>query len=207
MRAYSELYVDDVMTQLGAMYDFAVNTCHQEMSLFHARFLSSGIAERISSGDPKYAGGMSGIETALEVARRTGSTLESASQMIDAGSPEYWTGWALAYIQWYLNRDFSKLQKGGLDIIALHKRYPALHEADISKTVDYAQRVLDDYSRLHNPLKEARRDAGFTQNRLAFESGVSLRAIRAYEQGQLSLASASAGSLRNMERVLGCTLL
>ena len=39
--------------------------------LFFAQFLASGAAEQFERGNPKFVGGMSGVELALEVFRRT----------------------------------------------------------------------------------------------------------------------------------------
>lgn len=61
------------MTSLGAMLDYAVNTCGEDLNLFYARFLASGVADAFSRANPKYLGGMSGIELATLVASRTGS--------------------------------------------------------------------------------------------------------------------------------------
>ena len=44
------------------------------------------------------------------------------------GSPEYWTGWAMTYIVWYLNVDFGSFASGGMGVMDLYKRYSILHE-------------------------------------------------------------------------------
>ncbi len=47
---------------------------------------------------------------ALEVASRTGRELPLLAGMIDIGSLEYWTGWTMAHVSWYLNINFQTLQ-------------------------------------------------------------------------------------------------
>lgn len=204
IRAYSDLYLDDAMSAVGAMLDYAVNACGEPLSLFYARFLSSGIAEQISAGNPRYLGGHSGVELAVEVARRTGNPLPEREPIIDMGSPEYWAGWTMVYLQWYLNLDFGQMQALGISINALFSRYAPLHEADLSKSVQFAHGIIEEWLQAHNPLSFARKKAKLTQQQLSTLSGVSLRAIRAYEQGQLSLESASAASLQHMSQILGC---
>jgi len=204
-RAYIIDYLDDAMSALGAMLDYAVNTCGEDLELFYARFLSSGIATQFAHANPKYLGGMSGIELARQVACRTGDELPIKDNLIDIGSPEYWTGWSMAYLSWYLNLDYVTLQSRGLDIRDLYARYPVLHEADLSKTVSFATKHLCQ-TRGEIPLKRARRNAGLSQKELASLSGTTLRVIRAYEQGKRSLEKAGAESVLRLSRVLGCPM-
>lgn len=205
IRAYDKTYLSDAMYGMGAMLDYAVNSCSQPLDLFYARFLRSGVDGQIERGNPRYLGGLSGIELALIVADRTGSPLPEAKPLIDMGSPEFWTGWTLAYLQWYFGLSFRALQAAGIGADTLIARYPALHEADLSKAVSLAEKALDAHRLQDNPLKTQRKNARLTQRELAALSGTSLRAIRAYEQSQLSLSNASAESLRNLSHALGCT--
>lgn len=198
--AYDMVYLDDAMASVGAMLDYAVNTCGEPLDLFWSRFLASGVASSLNRANPKYLAGMSGVELARTVANRSGDTLPDAESFIDMGSPEYWTGWAMAYIAWYLNIDYGTLASGGMSITDLHERYATLHEADLSKIVRFAQgRLAKD-----NPLKRIRENAGLTQAQLAALSGITLRSIRGYEQGQRALKNASAESVLSLCRVLGC---
>ena len=66
----------------------------------------------------------------------------------------------------------------------------ALHRMKVNKTV--------------NRLKAQRKLSGLTQTELANRSGVSLRMIRAYEQGQQPLAKAEAGTVFSLAKALGC---
>ena len=84
--------------------------------------------------------------------------------------------------------------------------YRTFHEADISKFVEAAYEIIDKArSAAHNVLKSLRKNAGFTQQELAERSGVSLRMIRAYEQGAQDLGKAEARTLLNLATVLGCS--
>lgn len=202
-RAYDITYLDDAMSSMGAMLDYAVNTCGEDLSLFYARFLASGIADAFSSGNPKYLGGMSGIELAMLVANHTGDALPKKDAIIDIGSPEYWTGWSLAYLSWYLNMSFVSMQSQGLTAQSLLERYPVLHEADLSKTIRFSETRLKETSG-GDLLKRTRRNAQMTQRQLSDITGIPLSVIRSYEQGKRSLKNAEAENVRSICRVLGC---
>lgn len=204
-RAYDIAYLDDAMTSLGAMLDYAVNSCGEDLSLFYARFLGSGIANAFSRANPKYLGGMSGIELATLVAARTGDALPMKDGFIDIGSPEYWTGWALAYLSWYLNMDFGTMQSRGLTAQSLRERYSVLHEADLSKAVQFAIKRLRETSS-GELLKRARKNARLTQLQLSDITGIPITVIRSYEQNQRSLKSAETENVWNICRTLGCRI-
>ncbi len=204
-RAYDIAYLDDAMTSLGAMLDYAVNTCGEDLDLFYARFLGSGVAEAFSRANPKYLGGMSGIELASLVAARTGEPPPRKDGIIDTGSPEYWTGWTLAYLSWYLNVDLRTLQSRGLMVESLHERYPVLHEADLSKSVQFAMKRLGETSGGHL-LKLARKNARLTQRQLSDIAGIPLTVIRSYELDKRSLKNAETENSRRICQTLGCRI-
>ena len=203
--AYNNSYLEDSMQALGAMLDYAVNSCNQDLEQFCYRFLCSGVARSLFQFSPKYMG-LSGIELAALVARRTGDGLPDAPPYIDVGSPEYWAGWALAYVSRALNLDYESLHKRGVTARALLEGYSVLHQADLSKTVDVAREWLMKGAVKVNPLKRQRTLAGLTQKELASLSGVPLRVIRSYEQGQRSLENAGAESILRLSRALSCQI-
>lgn len=204
-RAYDISYLDDAMTSLGAMLDYAVNSCGEDLALFYARFLASGVADAFSRANPKYLGGLSGIELATLVASRTGSVLPKEDGLIDIGSPEYWTGWTLAYLSWYLDLDFGTIQARGLTVQSLRDRYPVLHEADLSKSVQFAIKRLGETSG-GDLLKLARKNARLTQRQLSDIAEIPLTVIRSYEQDKRSLKSAETENVRRICRALGCRI-
>lgn len=205
IRAYNNCYLEDAMSGIGAMLDYAVRICGQDLELFWARFLASGVADQFSRRNPRYLCGLSGTELALKVAVDTGESLPVENAEIDIGSPEYWTGWTLAYLQWYLNRSFAELEDGGVGISDLRSIYPTLHEADLSRSLQYAEKKLAEAA-VHFSLKKARKNAGLSQQELSERSGIPIRTIRAYEQRRLDLANAGAENVRNLRSVLGLTL-
>ena len=202
IRAYNNCYLEDAMSGIGAMLDYAVRICGQDLELFWARFLASGVADQFSRRNPRYLCGLSGTELALKVAVDTGDSLPVEKAEIDIGSPEYWTGWTLAYLQWYLNRSFAELEDGGVGISDLRSIYPTLHEADLSRSLRYAEEKLAEAA-VHFSLKKARKNAGLSQQELSERSGIPIRTIRAYEQRRLDLANAGAENVRNLRSVLG----
>lgn len=203
--AYSELYLEDAMSSLGAMLDYAVGVLNEDLGLFYDRFLVSGIADEIAIGNPKYLGGMSGVELALTVARRTGKEVVEKEATVYPGR-EYWTGWTLAYLQWYFNLSFQVLHAKGVTAESICARYAPLHEADMSKSVQVARAIIQEHEKGQNPFKKARKNARLTQRELAERSGVSLRALRAYEQAHIVGGHASAQGMYNISRVLGCPM-
>ncbi|MBO4692228.1 MAG: helix-turn-helix domain-containing protein [Bacteroidales bacterium] len=202
--AYKEYYLDDVMSNMGSMMDYAVNVCGEEPEMFYARFLASGIDTQISNGNPRYLAGMSGIDLALETSSRTGYCLPYKESMINMGSPEYWAGSTMAYIQWYLNIDFKTLNSRGFHFIDLYEKYSTLHEADITKSVALAVELLNK-NKEQNRMKYLRKRASLTQEDLSARTGINIRTIRAYEQGQLNPEKASARNIIDISKEIGCS--
>ena len=124
---------------------------------------------------------------------------------MDIGSPEYWTGWTLAYLSWYFNIDFNTLQSRGLTVESIYERYSVLHEADLSKTVQFASKRLGEKSG-GELLKSARKNARLTQKQLSDITGVPITVIRSYEQNQRSLNNAETEKVMNICRALGCRI-
>ena len=67
MAAYSEMYLNEAMADLGEAVEYAVKGCGMDMDVFFGLFLSSGIAAQFEKGNPKYVSGMSGTELVLEI--------------------------------------------------------------------------------------------------------------------------------------------
>ena len=115
MRAYDESYLNDSMDALGEMLDYAIVDCEHDPDEFFGWFVVSGVSAQFERGNPKFVAGMSGVEIAREVIFRVTGNRETrpATQPLDR-SPEYWTGWILAYYQWYRNLRFADIAEGGL---------------------------------------------------------------------------------------------
>ena len=205
--AYEEMYLNDAMCAMGEMLDYAVHDCGCDGDLFLTQFLSSGVAEQFERGNPKFVGGMSGVELALEVFRRTTGQLPDAdASASEEKSPEYWAGWSLAYYQWKTGMSFREIISHGLTVSRVCSMY-LLHEADISKFAEAADKVIQENLREgETNLKRIRRANGFSQKQLAEISGVALRMIQLYEQRQNDINKAQASTLSALARALNCRL-
>ena len=102
MHAYSEDYLEHAQQVLGDMMDFAVNTCGMNQDEYFVKFLVTGIAGQFEKGNPRYLSGLTGCELVREVMEKSGSpvVVEEDEMYLDK-SPEYWSGWALCYYQWF----------------------------------------------------------------------------------------------------------
>ena len=199
--AYEEMYLNDAMRAMGEMLDYAVHDCGCSGDLFFTQFLSSGVAEQFERGNPKFVGGMSGVELALEVFRRTTGQIPGAdASASEEKSPEYWAGWSLAYYQWKTGMSFREIISHGLTVSRVCSMY-LLHEADISKFAEAADKVIqENLSEGETNLKRIRRANGFSQKQLAEVSGVALRMIQLYEQRQNDINKAQASTLSALAR-------
>ncbi len=188
---------------LAVMIDYAVNWSGMDLREFYNRWLGSGVPEMFGIGHPKFTLGMSGIELAVRVVENTGGTLEADQTYTFPweDSSFFWTGWALCQYQWFKADSFASIDRGGLPIEKIHELFNPLHEADITKVFE----VFDSW---YHPepvsIKELRKLNGLSQQELADKSGVSLRMIRAYEQGSQRIGAAEAASVLSLARALHC---
>lgn len=206
IRAYEETYLNDAMNNLGDMFDYAICDLGYEPEAFFSQFLISGVAECFEKGNPKYVAGLSGLELASEVIYRTEGKRPAVTLSEETDkSPAYWTGWILAYYQWYTAYSFAYLNKRGLNISRALSLYPTLHEADLSKFVFVADGIIEksENEDISN-LKKIRHAKGVTQKELANLSGVSLRMIQLYEQKRQDIRKAEAAAIVHLSKTLGC---
>jgi len=204
-RAYQEIYLSNAQAALGDAFDYAVNTCSIPGDDFVKLFCGSSLSRRMENGEPSLLSGKSGIEITIEIiAETTGKQLEAISTEHMERSVEYWIGWAVAYYQWYSARRYSDIFKV-LSYEDLQKMYYTLHEADITKFVEVAEDQVREYFKDTN-LKRIRTAYGCTQAELARLSGVTLRSIQMYEQRRKDINKASAETLYNIAKVLGCSI-
>ena len=102
IHAYSDDYLTSAQRILGDMLDFAVNTYDMDIDKFFEMFLVSNVSRQFEIGNPTYVAGKTGCELVKEVIRDSGLVMEEyPDEMYLDKSPEYWSGWALAYYKWY----------------------------------------------------------------------------------------------------------
>lgn len=203
--AYSELYLDDAMQNLGDMVEYAVCDLGFDPDVFFGWFISSGIASKFEKGNPKYITGMSGFELAEAVLTETNVAHEKREpSFVDFKGREYWAGWILAYYQWETGKRFEDIVKDGLTLSNVFSMY-VLHEADESKFVEAANEIIArNRENRKTKLFEIRKARGFTQQQLSKASGVSLRMIQLYEQKQNDISKAQATVVISLAKALGC---
>lgn len=141
-RAYHEDYLPGAMRNLAVMMDCGVNKYGFEIGLFYDMFLRSTVAKQFGKGNPGFIAGRSGAELADLVVEQAGGKVSAKNDGTYEIGPDFWTGWALAYYQWHSNRSFKHLNHRGLTAPVVHAMYYPLHEADISKFAEAADRVI-----------------------------------------------------------------
>ena len=58
-RAYSELYLEDAMNNLGEAFDYAANACNMDKDLFMSFFINTDMSYSFERGNPMVIAGMS----------------------------------------------------------------------------------------------------------------------------------------------------
>lgn len=202
--AYNESYLNDAMQNLGDMLDYAINDLGYNGDDFFSWFINSGIAKKFENGNPKYTVGKSGYELANDVIYKTTNKFvnKTPSKRYFDGR-EFWCGWVLAYYQWYTGLTFYDIIYNGLTVSKILSMY-ILHEADINKFVDAANKIIEDNKSSSTKLQKIRKSRNLTQKQLAEISGVSLRMIQLYEQRENDINKASAIVVSKLSRTLGC---
>ncbi len=205
IHAYQEIYLNSIQSALGEAFDYAINKCNINGTDFIKLFLTSDASKKIEKGDCTYLVGKSGIELAIEIIQSTtGNDVFSEANDTFYRTAEYWIGYVIAYYQWYSSRTFSNIFYV-FSYLDLKNMYQTLHEADISKFVDIADKRIKETMSETN-LKHIRKLYGISQSKLAKYSTVSLRSIQMYEQRNKDINKASGETLYNLSKVLGCSM-
>lgn len=203
--AYDKLYVENARETLGNMLHFAVHDLGRDLTSFYDAFIVSGLAKRFGKGEPKLTVGMSGAELACEVVRcSSGNIIDVKPKPELKKTPEYWTGWAVAYYEWDKDISFERINEI-VPIDQIKEMYNPLHEADIAKFVDIMDKKIEEYKAVTR-LARLRAYAGMTQRILAEKSGVSVRMIEQYEQGKKDINKASVDTVYKLSKALGCDM-
>ncbi len=202
--SYDQIYLDDAMHNLAEALEVASYFYKFKLDFFMHMFITSGVARQFEAGNPKYIAGKSGIELVEETVIRTygpSKLIECASYYMDP-TEEYWTGWVLAYFQWYSGKSFREIQNI-ITIEDLKNKYHPYHEMDEDKIVEYI------YDRAKNiqaakRLQAYRKKLGLSQSELSKAAGVNLRTLQQYESGAKDISKASAATVVSLGTVLKC---
>lgn len=197
IHAYDKYYLDIAQRKLGMLFELATLYEGLDIDAFAQLFLSSKVSQAIEKADPVYLSGKSAIELLSLVLLKDISPIETNMQC----SPEYWVGWALAYIQWDTNKSFAEIIKA-YPCSKLLLNYFPYHEMDVTQIADLVKKHLN----MDCPLKIWRTKRHLSQSQLALLSGVPIRNIKAYEQGTVELSKAQGETLYLLSKALACTI-
>ncbi len=203
MHAYNDLYLNDARRSLANSLDYAVYSLGMDLNDYYNMFIRSDICTRFEKGDPFIVSGKSGIELALMIVSRNMGEQEYRERIYHQGkTPEYWAGWALAFYQWYTTCSFSRLECE-VPISGIMNMYDKYHEMDIMHFVDRLNEMRK-AARLTTYLKKYRELRGYSQSQLSDMTGIPLRTLQHYEQGDKPLAKANAAYIISLARALEC---
>lgn len=193
IHAYSELYLECATNTMGYLFDIAFAEMKDET--FLEIFSYSDVAKAFENGNPTYLAGKSSYDLYYEI---IGKDIKKHKPHYNRNK-NYWCGYIYSYIQWYFNCTYERLFEV-LPLKNLKALYPTLHEADISKLLDIVYKMF--YP--EKALKTMRLKRHLSQSELAKISGVKLRSIKAYEQGDLDISKASYETLWAFANILCC---
>ena len=205
IHAYDKSYLSAAQKNLARMLDYLVNDLHYPLETAWQWFVTSELSARFEQGDCSVLVGLSGVElarTVLEQAREP-APVQQPSYAYDR-SPEYWTGWALAYYQWFTGLRFAEIEQA-VPITEVRLLYTPYHEMDVRQFAD----KMNELYRAAKPetnLKALRALAGLSQSELAEQANVPVRTIQQYEQRQKDINKAQAETLLRLARTLNCNV-
>lgn len=142
-RAYNKLYLESAQDVLGHAFDWACNTCGENVVLFCEMFAKSRISSLFEIGYPRYVTGCNGAELVNFVREDLGlPEYECPYEFYMDKSPEYWVGWVLAYFQWRYGVTFKEILQR-IPVEKIMALYPTGHEQDIRSVADTLKEWMD----------------------------------------------------------------
>lgn len=204
-RAYDEAYIHSAQNILGHAVDFAVITLELDPDEFGNAFSVSNASKQFASGNPRYVAGINGCELTRIVLEQTKTPFnDTEDAMYLDKSPEYWSGWALAFYQWFSDRSFTEILTA-IHLSEIITMYPVYHEMDIDHFAQHMNELMKKAVPFTR-LKAKRNNCGMSQSELASKSGVALRQIQLFEQRQRDINSAAAITLLRLSKALHCQI-
>lgn len=204
LHSYNKIYLDDAMNNLAEAFYVAVKEYNYSLDYFMDIFIVSGIATHFEIGNPKYVSGKSGTELVYDVVDLIGEPNNNPNNdsIYLVPGAEYWSGWVLAYYQWYSSKTFREIH----NIISMEKiynMYHPYHEMDEEKIIEYINSEASK-NKTARRLQTYRKLLGMSQSELAKESGINLRTLQQYEIGAKDIKKASVSSVLALSNVLKC---
>ena len=227
IRAYDEACLETACNTLGRMLDYSVHSLHTKADSVLELFVASGIASLFANGDMKIIAGRSGIELAYMIFEKSSLSYERVpARYTKSLSNEYWSGYALAYAQWFTGLSFEELiercptsaliAKFAKDRLVLLDNLPLdISEEERTKKLktfgeDFARKTANSLlydsnaSSVETRLKTMRIKNGLSQSALAKASGVPLRTLQQYEQRQKDINKAHFEYIIMLSSALHC---
>ena len=205
IHAYDKIYLAAAQKNLAKMIDYLVNNLHYSLEQAWHFFITSEVAEHFEKGDCSVLVGMSGTELAWNVLRQAGEKMpDSETIYFYDRTPEYWTGWALAYYQWDTGMRFEEIEQA-VPITTVRMMYTPYHEMDIRQFVDRMNELYRQAKPQTN-LKILRTISGLSQAQLASLTDIPVRTIQQYEQRRKNINQAQAETLLKLSKVLNCSV-
>lgn len=206
--AYNKNILPVVQNQMGGMFDFAAYGLGYGLGDFYRIFLDSKYCRRMENADSATVMGKSGVELCYDISEHEYIPAKEMDiytlHAINGRSREYWTGWALAYYQWFTSLPYAEINEvKSVDDIA--SMYDIYHEMDISH---FVERINEVY-KMKNPesrLKKMRKNAGLSQRALSELTEIPLKTIQQYEQRRKNINNASVDYLISLSRALNCNI-
>lgn len=207
MNAYDISYLYDAQSVLGEYMECGTTHFGYEPDEFFRLFAKSHIGSLFGNGNPRYIAGISGCELAIDVIHEMTNEWKDVAWDYDiTKGPIYWGGYIYARYQWEKGISFLELYKNGITMDWVLSKY-ILHEAPEEKFINAADSyLLEVMDNKKSQLARLRAYWGLSQKMLSEKSGVSLRMIQLYEQGQNDLKSAKAETAVSLARALGCSV-
>ena len=144
---YNKLYLEDVQDNLGNMLEYAAE-CKLDTKTVWNMFVGSKVARAIEAANPNYLSGHSAPELLLLVLEENNYDVDKYSKMISAINYYivndlcyYWVGFALARLQYETGMTFKDINKY-INMDDMLGRLYILHEADISKFLNVAEKII-----------------------------------------------------------------
>lgn len=195
--AYEEKYLTTIAEIVGDIFRKATCIEDFEIDRFAQEFAKSEVAHAIEYGDLDY---LISEEIEDDIASLICSE-PNKEYCEDINSREYWVGYILVFIQRAVRRNFK-------EIFALYLCSRLLKDYDTYGDMDPIEMVkkIKQYISMGNKLKQFREKKKMTQQELSSNSNVTVKNIKAYEDGTVDISKAQGDTLFRLSRALGCTI-
>lgn len=197
--AYEEKFITPIAEILGEIFQKAACIKGFEINKFAQEFAKSGIAHAIEYGNVEY---LMSEKIGEDITNLICSEYEFDIEDVNKSNvQEYWIGYILVYIQRAVRRSFK-------EIFALYSCSRLLNDYDVYNAMNPLEIVkkIKQYISVGNKLKQFRERGKMNQLELSNKSNVTVKNIKAYEDGTVDISKAQGDTLFRLSRALGCTI-